>query len=310
MAAKEESLDDARHLLAIHSARTLSSAAKVLGVNASTVFRRLRRLEERLEASLIEKSGEGYVLTERGLGLLPLAQDIERSAHAFERAAAGGENEMHGILRLTTVPELAHAALPALLRNFVEEHPGIQLDVVVERKVLSLARREADVAIRPGTASNEGESVARRVCGMAFALYASRYYVEKFGRPNTLSELNQHRLVRGDARTLSYLPSENWLSENAASARIAYTSNELLHLSSAVLAGIGIAMLPCFLCEREPTLVRLWEPVESCNIGIVVAYHRDMRRSVKVNALVAFLRRALAEQRSLFEGPELIDHIG
>lgn len=307
MAAKEDSWDDARYLLAIHSARTLSAAAKALGVNTSTVFRRLRRLEDRLEAQLIDRSGDGYILTERAMAMLPWAQEMEKSAHAFERVGASNSGEIYGTLRITTVPELAHAVLPELMRDFVEEYPRIHLDVVVERRVLSLARREADVAIRPGTASNEGESVARRVCGMGFALYASRHYLEKFGRPSSVTELNDHRLIRGESRTLSYLPSEAWLNDNAPGARVVYTSNELLNLFAAVRAGLGIAMLPCFLIHGVPDIVALWPPEESCDSALFVVYHRDLRKSAKVTAVVDFLRGAFSRERAVFEGPRRLD---
>ncbi len=164
--------DDLRHFLAIARHRTLSGAARALHVQQSTMGRRLDALQARAGATLLQKTPSGYTLTPAGESVLAHAERMEAEALAAERAVTGRDVRLAGLVRLTTVETLLVEVLTPILAEFCERYPDITVDVLVDVRILSLSRREADVALRL-TRPEGNELVARRVGSVGYALYAS-----------------------------------------------------------------------------------------------------------------------------------------
>lgn len=156
--------------LALARARTLAGAAEALGVDVSTIFRRLNHLERRLRVRLFDRSPHGYQLTTAGERATATAERVETELLALDREITGRDQQLTGSLRITASETLSFGVLPALLALFRASHPGIQLTLTIENRVLDLGRREADVALRTRRPT-QGDLFGRRLAGIAWAFY-------------------------------------------------------------------------------------------------------------------------------------------
>lgn len=299
--ARPASWQDLQFFLATARGGTLSAAAQLLGVNASTVQRRLCALEATLHARLFEKSPRGYALTEAGSELLEHAVAIEAEIQEAERRIAGRDQSLGGIVRVTTADDLAILVLGPILRDFRVRHSRVCIDLAVDSDAADLARREADVAIRPGYEPRVDDVIARRVCRIGVALYASRHYIARHGRPEPLERLAEHSLVRSDAGR-SHLPMERFLDRYAKPAAAAFRSNSMLARLAAVRDGLGAGMLPCFIGDPETSLVRIGpiRPEVSATLWILI--HADLRRNARVRAFAEFAHESLLALSARFDG--------
>jgi DNA-binding transcriptional LysR family regulator len=198
-------------------------------------------------------------VTGEGQAVLAQAEAMEEAALALQRSLAGGDIRLSGTLRLTMADTLALGAMPGHLRAFRDRFPDIVIETVVSNALLSLSRREADIAIRPGSNPLQGSAmVGRRVATIAFGLYGAPAYLTRHGRPAGPEDgLSGHQLVGFD-ESLARIGPALWLEKHGAGARTVYRSQSLVHMASAARAGIGLALLPCFLADTEPALVRLF----------------------------------------------------
>ena len=172
--------EDLRSFLAVARHGTLSGAAKVLGVQQSTIGRRLAAFEARAGVLLLQKTPRGYVLTAAGEAARAEAEKMEVAALAAERAITGRDARLEGEIRLTTVESLAAEMLVPILAGFARIYPGIFVKLIVGTRVLSLASREADLALRLARPSG-GDLMIRKLGDLAFGFYASAEYVERHG---------------------------------------------------------------------------------------------------------------------------------
>lgn len=289
--------DDLRYVLAVGRHGTLSAAARHLGVNHSTVFRRIGLIEERLGARLFERHRDGYTPTPAGEEAVALAERLESEVGHLERRLAGRDTRPSGTVRVTTTDTLLLGALAPVLAAFCALHPEIELEVVAENRFLNLSKRDADVAIRPTSAPPE-TLVGRRVCGVATAVYGSTAY---FAAAPPLDNLGVHAWVAPDD-SLAHLPSSRWLRATLQNARIVLRANTLLGLLVSAEAGVGLAALPCFLGDAAPGLRRVRPPVDELTTGLWLLTHRDLRRVARVRTFMDFLDRELRRRSDTFEG--------
>lgn len=296
-----ESWDDLRYFLAVARSGTLSGAARDLGVNHSTVFRRIGALEEHIGSRLFERLPRGYALTAAGEDMVDHAERIEDEMNALGRKLLGRDQEMHGEVRVTTVEEILKLIAPHL-RCFHDAHPGITLVLDTDQRLLSLGRREADVAIRPGARADEPDVAGRRICGLHANVYAARSYLDSRGEPENPDDLDGHDLItfgRPTKRTAIY----QWLTTHAPNSRVVFESHSMLGTFEAAKAGLGIAVLPSFMSDVEPSLVRLFETsMDQSSHGLWLLVHKDLRQTARVRAFVDFVTKALENEADLFEG--------
>jgi len=255
--AKNVAWDDYRLIKAIADARGLSGAAIAMGLNHSTVFRRLGQIESALGTTLFERHRAGYALTPAGEEVVALASRLDDDITAFARKLAGREMQPAGELRVATNDSLLVHLLTPLFLRFQAKCPDVRLDVVLGNQALNLSKRDADVAIR--AMDNPPESlVGRRMARIAWALYgrASDFPNVAGAMPD---DLYARRWVSlGD--DLGHLAAVRFVADHVAPERIVYRINSVLGLAEAVEAGIGIGHLPCLIGDVRPALVRLAPP--------------------------------------------------
>lgn len=289
--------DDVRTFLAIARARTLSGAARALGVRQSTMSRRLEALERRAGARLLQKTPAGYALTVLGEAVLAHAERMEAEAMAVERTVQGRDVALSGTVRVTTVEVLATHLLPSAIAAVQRRHPGIEVDVLPETRSLSLSRREADLAIR--MARFEGNQlVCRRVGRLAHALYASPAYLAEHGSP--VDRPGGHAIITL-LEDQAHFAEARWLEERVPEARVALRSNSRDVQLSAACSGLGVVCLSRYLADRRPELVRLDSAGPGPEREIWLGVHEDLRQMPRIRALIEALDAAFEAQRPLLE---------
>ncbi|MGF7007685.1 LysR family transcriptional regulator [Aminobacter sp. BE322] len=298
-----EDWNELRLVLAVGRAGSLTAAAGLLGIDHSTVFRRLNAFEQRLAVRLFERLPGGvYQLTLAGERMAAAAERMEDEALALARDIAGADGRLSGRLRVTSSETLAYSRLTRHLAEFRGVHPGIVVELAIENRVLSLSRREADVALRP-IRPKEGDLWGRKLAGVAWTFFAARAYLDAHGGPIPgANALGAHSLV-GWEETAGGIMAADWLDRNVPPDGFVYRTNSLVNQSVAARAGIGLALLPCYLGDNEPGLVRaLAEPIEELAGELWIVTHQDLKGTARVRAFFDVVGEGLAHERDLFEG--------
>lgn len=272
--------DDLRFFLAAARASTLTTAAARLGVNQTTVTRRLRALQDELGARLLVRTERGHALTEVGEAVLPIAEQMEFAAATLDRQVLGHDAQLSGRLRLTVIDWIA-VFEPALMGAFARRYPGIELELSVSDAPRSLTRREADVAVRWTNAPPE-HLVGREVARVEFALYAARALVGESGKGPELKRLPWLAWDEGKGARLTAA----WMRRHVPDAPLACRYDSAMAMFAAVREGTGVAFLPCVYADAEPALRRLRPPEPGFAMGVWVLTHPELRVNARIRALI------------------------
>ncbi|MEO3428088.1 LysR family transcriptional regulator [Pelagibius sp. CAU 1746] len=291
---------DLRTLLAIAREGTLAGAARRLRVNHSTVFRRLAAIEGRLGARLFERQGGSYVTTAAGEDLLRTAERVEAEVEALERRLSGQDLRLTGSLRLTAPDDLAEVMIMPALGDFTARYPDITVELIVDNRMLNLTRREADVALRPTRRPPE-TLAGRRVAGVASAVYAAAALVPPDAETRDREHWAGQRWIAWEEGA-GPPAAARWIAENTDRHDIGFRSNSLLNQAGAARAGLGLALLPCFLGDGNPALRRLGAPIPALDTELWLLTHPDLQRTARIRVLLDLLYESLRRQRALLEG--------
>ncbi|WP_407146669.1 LysR family transcriptional regulator [Bradyrhizobium sp. ORS 86] len=288
--------NDLRLVLAVAREGSLSGAARRLRVTHSTVFRRLGAIEAAIGTRLFERFRDGYAPTPAGETAAASAARLEDEVLALERKLAGRDLRPSGPVRITTTDTLG-AILMRHLPAMRAAHPGIEPEITISNTMANLTRREAEIAVRPTPAPPE-LLVGRRVAEIAHAIYGSRAYLDR----RSDKELSGHDWIGLDD-ALAGTVIAGWIRENLRAARITCRVDALPALRDAAVAGLGLALLPCYVGDLAPGLRRLTPktPAEPRS-ALWLLTHDDLKRTTRIRATLDFLARALTAERALFEG--------
>lgn len=288
--------DDLRYVLAIQRQRTLTDAAASLGVTRTTVGRRLKELEERLEARLFDRTQDGFVLTSAGDDIVETAQRVEMEILAAEGRILGRDAALSGRLRVSTV-DFVFEHFHDVFSTFMKRYPGVELTVRVTNEVVSLLRREADVALRIGNTPAEHLS-GRRIGRMQIEVYAARTLVERLGPGARLEDYPWiYPDERSDGRWL-----DRWLAKNAPGARVTMRSDDYSVIRKAVSAGMGVYFLTCFDGDADPGLMRLGARLVEEARDLWVLSLPDLRHNSRIRAFMDHVYDAFQARRDELEG--------
>lgn len=298
-AAKSLAWDDFRLIKAIAEARALPAAAVLIGLNHSTVFRRLGQIEDGLGVKLFERHRSGYVPTPAGEEMIQLAERLDSDITAFTRKLAGQEIKPAGELRVTTNDTLLVDLLTPVFAAFLRQCPDIRLDILLSNQALNLSKRDADVAIR-ATDQPPETLVGRRGARIAWALYglASRFPAD--AATDVAALRNESWVSLGDQ--FAGLKAVRYLQEHVAPEHIVYKVNTVLGLAEAIEAGIGIGFVPCFIADTKPALVRLAAPDPGFAADLWLLTHPDLRHSPRVRLFLDFMAAEIGKMKPLIEG--------
>ncbi|MBZ7927757.1 LysR family transcriptional regulator [Ensifer adhaerens] len=291
------SWDDLRVVKAIGEHGSLATAAASLGVNNSTMFRRLAQVEDALKVSLFDRRRTGYVATDAGTEVITLAQNIELEIIGVTTRFSGSDAGYAGDLRITTSDSLAYNLIVPIVADFRRENPGIRCEILIANSPLNLARGESDVAVR-ATSSPPENLFGRKVANIAWAVYAQRYA----GFESRTLENLVHEQWASFTGSLSRLKSSKRIEEIVPHENITYRSDSVLCVAAAIEAGIGIGYLPCMLGDVNRNLSRIGSVEPSLTDELWVLTHPDIRRSGRVYAFMTYCNEAISKRRSLIGG--------
>jgi DNA-binding transcriptional LysR family regulator len=282
--------NDLRYVLALSREGSYAAAARRLGIDPTTVTRRLRAIEVALEARLFERGVDGEMrLTQAGEVAARRAEIVEAEVGGLTAAVKGTDASASGTVRLTAVPILINRILVPAAPNLVALHPDLRVELIAESRDLSLTRREADIALRLGRPGEDaGKRVlARRIGMLAYAVYAA---TDLRSDPKNLPWVTYED-------GMAHLPQARWIAKAATKEGgfSAVAVNDAEAILQAVQAGLGRSLLPCVVADRIPALTRL--PVENVPLierEIWLLTHPDLRHLARIAAVLAWIEVSIA----------------
>jgi len=276
-------------VLAMVRGGTLAAAGERLGVDASTVFRTLRRIELGLRQALFERSRAGYRPTELALALAAQAEQVESALEAARAATQVGPAHVEGTVRITTTDTVLHGLVAPALKSLAAAHPLLEFELDTANALVNLTRRDADIAVR-ATKKPPGHLVGRRIGLIRLALYAARG-----GKVRRYADVEAGKAPWvGVDDALPEHPSVAWRRRHFPRAVPAFRVDSLLAAQELVAQGFGVSLLPVFLARERRDLRALTEPLEETGNELWLLAHRDARHLRRVATVYSHLAQELS----------------
>jgi DNA-binding transcriptional LysR family regulator len=283
--------DDLRFVLEVRRSGSALGAAGKLGVNQSTVMRRIVQIEACLGVELFERRQSGYVPTPNGVSVADTAERIEREVRDLQSVTTASQRVLTNAVRFTSSELLVNFVITPCLLSFQKLKPDIRIELIGDDRMLNLARGEADVALRGGCSGSRPQGagiVMRRMPSAAWAVYCSRGYADEHGIPASREEIRNHAII-GMEGPLAEIAGPLWISEAAPNVQTRFRSNSLVNLVSNLRAGLGVATLPCIVGDSEPDLVRCFPPPPELDADMWLIVREDLKSAPHVRAFADYL---------------------
>ncbi|MEE3358562.1 MAG: LysR family transcriptional regulator [Pseudomonadota bacterium] len=289
--------DKLRIFHAVADAGSLTHAGEQLHLSQSAVSRQIRALEEALDTTLFHRHARGLILTEQGELLFDATKSMNKRIDAATARIRDSEEEIFGVLRVTTTTGFGSLWLAPRLPKLYEKYPQLNIDLMLEERVLDLPMREADVAIRMKEPS-QADLIRKRLMNIKMKLYASPDYLKEHGTPQTLEDLSNHRLICQNTRTAQVnagLQLVQMLMTYDIKATLSV--NNYFGVLQAVISNLGIGVLPDYIIEDFPSVVRVLPDVESGEVPVFLAYPEELRHSKRIEAFRDFVQEEIIAHR-------------
>ncbi len=292
--------NDLRYFLELSRQGKLVRAATRLHVDHTTVSRRIGALEKQLDVRLFDKSPRGYQLTDAGLRLLPMAEKIEAQSLELYQDISGKDARLSGTVRVATPEALGSQVIAKHVTKFRNEHPDIEIELVAETRRMSLSKREADISInfaRP----ESGRLISWKLCDYRLKLYGAHDYLDSSPPINNQDDLVQHHFV-SYIDDLIEMPELRFFENTIKNAHVVFRSTNVSAQFNAILDGIGLGMVHCFMAQNEDRLVPVLPDQISVDRTYWLLVHEDLRHVARVDAVCRFLTQLLRGNKKLMMG--------
>jgi DNA-binding transcriptional LysR family regulator len=287
---------DVRVLLALERHKHMAEAGRALGVNATTILRRIGAMERSLGCSLFHHGSNGWLVTPAGARLLPMAQSMELNAASIQRAAAVEMTTISGVVRISAPEALASAFLVPLLAQLRARFPEVAIELSATNQLVNLPRREADIAFRLNR-PNEPSVMARRLLQVTSSLVAAPSYLAARGAPTT-QNAELHDFV-WDGEAFADSLEGRWFAKHTSKGKVVFRSNSTHARAAAAEAGLGIAFLPRYLIGvRAERLERITTLPELMPRELWLVVHRESKRQLPVRAISVALSELVKANRT------------
>lgn len=295
--------DKLRIFHAVADAGSLTHAGDVLHLSQSAVSRQIRALEESLNTTLFHRHARGLILTEQGELLFDATSAMTRRLDTAEARIRDSEEEVFGELRVTTTTGFGSLWLAPRLPALYDKFPELKIDLMLEERVLDLPMREADVAIRMKEPS-QADLIRRKLMTVHMRLYAVPQYLDKYGVPETIADISNHRLICQNVTTTQVSAGAQLVRElQTYDIKSMLTVNNYFGVLQAVKAGLGIGVLPDYVIEDFPDVQRVLPDVESNEVPVFLAFPEELRQSRRIAAFRDFVtEEIIAHRKRMKEG--------
>ncbi len=299
--------DKLRIFHAVADAGSLTHAGDTLHLSQSAVSRQIRALEESLNTILFHRHARGLILTEQGELLFDATRAMIRRLETATARIRDSEEEVFGELRVTTTTGFGTLWLVPRLPAFYEKYPDLKIDLMLEERVLDLPMREADVAIRMKEPS-QADLIRKRLMGVRMRLYASPHYLERCGTPESLEQLPDHRLICMNVSS-TQVGAGAALVQHLLSYEVpsTLTVNNYFGVLQGVINNLGIGVLPDYVTQDVPNLVRVLPDVESGEIPVFLAYPEELRPSKRIAAFRDFVQEEIIAHRKQVKNQAVVE---
>ncbi len=278
---QELNWNDLKYVLAVSRARSLAGAARRIGVNETTVARRIARVERHLETRLFERTLGTLQATDAGVTAVDSAERIEREIQQTETAIAGVDGLAAGVVRLTAVPVIVNRVLVPALPDLLQEHPALQVELIAEPRDLSLTRRDADIAVRMARPAKDQRAVTRRIGEIEYGVYAHAQ-CDKDDLPWITYEDG-----------MAHLPQAEWMTRQTVTApatnRPPIRVNDAEAVLHAAKRGLGKSLVPIPIASREHDLVRIDSGPPPLVRELWLMVHPELRELRRIRVVMDWL---------------------
>lgn len=286
-----------RSFLAITRTGSMTAAAKRLKIDYSTLSRRITALETSLGAQLFDRRTSGSSLTEAGERLLVMAEQMDQLATSATQSIGNTKLEAAGAVRVGTPDGFGTKFLAARLGELSQRHPDLTIELVAMPREFSLSRREADIAISLAQPS-EGRLHSRKLTDYELGLYASQQYVKDNPPITTTADVPSHRFI-SYIDDLIYAPELEYAHFVSPDLQPAIKSSNLVAQLHSTIAGAGLCVLPCFIAQAEPALVRVLPSFRLIRTFWLLL-HSDLRNTARVRVTADFIAEQVSKAQALF----------
>ncbi|MDV7200145.1 LysR family transcriptional regulator [Roseovarius sp. 10] len=281
--------------------KSLAGASRRLGVDHSTVGRRIRELEDSLDTKLFDRSGTGYHLTESGLRLLDKVEKMEGIAQQIGQGAEESGQGIVGTVRIATMEAIGSLYLAPRLAQFAQQNPDIRIELVTAASWISLSRREADILISFPPPKGRRLQI-EKIGQFSLYLYSSEQYRENFGHPSSVKELTEHNLI-DYVDDLVQIDAVRWLGEVCRVPEGPFKSSSLIAQLTATQAGVGICMLPSFVAHHAKDLIPVMRDEVQVTRDIWLTAHEDHLHNARIRRVMQFLRALISKDQDTLNLP-------
>ena len=289
--------DKLRIFHAVADAGSLTHAGDTLHLSQSAVSRQIRALEESLNTTLFHRHARGLILTEQGELLFDATKSMNKRLEAASARIRDSEEEVFGELRVTTTTGFGTLWLAPRLPKLYEQYPDLKIDLMLEERVLDLPMREADVAIRMKEPS-QADLIRKRLMSVRIRLYATETYLAQSGTPTDISHISQHRLICQSLNSIQVAAAATLLQHLLTyDIPNMFTVNNYFGVLQGVLNNLGIGLLPDYVTEDFPDLVRVLPDLESGEVPVFLAYPEELRQSKRISAFRDFVQQEIFAHR-------------
>lgn len=284
--------------LAVARCGRLTIAAQLLGIDHSTLSRRITSLEKNLQVRLFDRRPSGYTLTPQGEALLESAQSMESTALGILDNVAGSSRKIAGTVRVGTPDGFGTNFLASRLCKLAQQHPDLNIQLVTLPRVFSLSKREADIAISLAPPS-EGRLHTRKLTDYELGLYGAPSYLAQHPPILSVADLKNHRFI-GYIEDMIYAPELDYLPLVSRDIHPFFASSNLLIQYQATVQGHGLCVLPCFIASAAPELERVLAPDVTLLRSFHMITHSDTRNITRIRVTGDFIAREVALSRAIF----------
>ena len=292
--------NDLRYFLELSRQGKLVGAATRLQVDHTTVSRRITALEKQLDVRLFDKSPRGYQLTDAGLRLLPLAEEIEARSNRVYQDIAGKDARLSGTVRVSVPEALGSQVIAPHIVEFCREHPGIEIELIAETRRMSLSKREADIAINLARPES-GRLIAWKLCDYQLRLYGAESYLSRMPPITSPDDLSAHDFV-SYIDDLIEMPQLRFFDSTIKNAHVVFRSSNVSAQFNAILQGTGLGIVHCFMAQSQKSLRVILPELISVERSYWLSVHEDLRHVARVDAVCNFLTKMLRANRVLMMG--------
>ena len=286
--------DDLQTFLIIAREGSLSGAAKALNTTQPTMGRRLNKLEQKVGARLLERHPRGFSLTPLGEQVLGNAERIEAEVIATERIITGRDIALEGVVKVTAVDIVASKIIVPAIAKLQCTHPKIVIELIPDARLLSLSRREADIAVR-FTRFENMNLVTKKLGIVRLGFYISQKYIDKFNNPEN-TKGKGHKIIQVLEDQI-HLEEAVAIQQEFPDAAVALRTNSREAMINACKNGIGIACVPKFRAEQESDLIEIDIANNNHFCEVWLGVHNDLRHMPRIRAVIDIVTEAFSNYR-------------